>query len=117
MQMIQTNSIRNRDFAPAAANCSNGFEAARCKLEGACVAAIHSPVEEVDLVSVELQEQDDNFTAQLMDLTQKNTQNSLDFMPFSVMFILKYLKILHFCYKQYFCLSHMTNSVKEECAK
>ena len=40
---------------------------------GARVAAIHGPVEEVDLVGVELQEQDDDFTAKLMDLSREKT--------------------------------------------
>lgn len=56
---------------PAATDCSNGFEAAWGKLVGACVAAIHSPVEKVDLVGIELQEQDDYFTAKLVDLSQE----------------------------------------------
>lgn len=59
-----------RDFVPAATDGSDGFEAAWGKLVGACVAAIHSPVEKVDLVGIELQEQDDYFTAKLVDLSQ-----------------------------------------------
>lgn len=57
-------------FLPAATDGGDGFEAARGELAGARVAAIHGPVEEVDLVGVELQEQDDNFAAQLVDLWQ-----------------------------------------------
>lgn len=55
-------------FIPAAADCCDCLEAARGELFRACVAAIHSPVEKVDLVSVELQEEDDDFTAKLMNL-------------------------------------------------
>lgn len=66
--------IPMRDFVPAATDCSDGFEAARGELVGAGVAAIHRPVEEVDLVGVELQEQDDDFTAKLMDLSQEQEQ-------------------------------------------
>lgn len=57
-----------RDFAPAATDCSDGFEAAGGELVGACVAAIHSPVEQVHLIGIELQEQDDHFIAKLVDL-------------------------------------------------
>lgn len=52
----------------AAAGCRDRLEAARGELFGARVAAIHSPVEEVDLVGVELQEEHDDFAAQLMNL-------------------------------------------------
>lgn len=55
-------------FIPAAADCCDCLETARGELFGACVAAIHNPVEKVDLVSVELQEEDDHFTAKLMNL-------------------------------------------------
>lgn len=55
---------------PAATDGGDGFEAARGELVGACVAAIHGPVEEVDLLGIELKEQDDDFAAQLMDLQQ-----------------------------------------------
>lgn len=61
-------------FPPAATDGGDGFEAARGELAGACVAAIHGPVEEVDLVGVELQEQDDDFAAQLVDLRQWQRQ-------------------------------------------
>lgn len=52
----------------AAADCCDCLEAARGELFRARVAAIHSPVEKVDLVGVELQEEDDDFTAKLMNL-------------------------------------------------
>lgn len=58
-------------FLPAATDSSNGFKAARGKLAGTCVATIHSPVEQIDLVGVQLQEQDDNLAAQLVDLRQQ----------------------------------------------
>lgn len=61
---------------PAATDGGDGFEAARGKLAGARVAAIHSPVEEVDLVCVQLQEQDDNFAAQLVDLRQCRAESA-----------------------------------------
>lgn len=66
------------DFVPAAADCSNGFEAAWGELAGACVAAVHSPVEEIDLVGIEFQEQDDDFTAKLMDLKQEKIKHNTD---------------------------------------
>lgn len=59
------------DFVPAATDCRDGFEAAWGELVGASVAAIHGPVEQVDLVGIELQEQDDDFTAKLVDLSQE----------------------------------------------
>lgn len=59
---------RADSFIPAAADCCDCLEAARGKLFRACVAAVHGPVEKVDLVGVELQEEDHNFTAKLMNL-------------------------------------------------
>lgn len=55
-------------FIPAAADCCDCLEASWGELFRARVAAIHSPVEKVDLVGVELQEEDDDFTAKLMNL-------------------------------------------------
>lgn len=55
-------------FIPAAADCCDCLEAARGELFRTCVATIYGPVEKVDLVGVELQEEDDNFTAKLMNL-------------------------------------------------
>lgn len=72
----------------AAAGCCDCLEAARGELFRARVAAIHSPVEEVDLVGVELQEEHDHFTAELMNLddVQRVRQAALSVM------ITKYLK-------------------------
>lgn len=55
-------------FIPGAADCCDCLEAARGELFRTCVAAIYGPVEKVDLVGVEIQEEDDNFTAKLMNL-------------------------------------------------
>lgn len=58
------------NFVPAAKDGSDGFKATRGELIGACVAAIHRPVEKVDLIGVELQQQDYDFTAKLVNLSQ-----------------------------------------------
>lgn len=40
---------------PVPTDCSNGFKAARGQLVGPGEAAVHSPVEQVDLIWVQLQ--------------------------------------------------------------
>ena len=57
-----------RDTSPVPTHGGDGLEAAGRELVGAIVAAVHRPVEEVHLLGVELQQQDDHLTAQLVDL-------------------------------------------------
>lgn len=54
---------------PASAHRRYGFEAARRELVGARVAPVDGPVEKVDLVGIEFQQQDDHLAAQLMNLS------------------------------------------------
>lgn len=63
-----TSTLHLQEAIPASTHGCNGFEAARCKLVGTCVASVNGPIEEIYLVGIKFQEQDDNFTAELMNL-------------------------------------------------
>ena len=62
--------LQMHDSLPVATDSRDGLEAARCQLVRSSEAAVHSPVEQIDLVWVEFQEQDDHLTAQTVHLGQ-----------------------------------------------
>ena len=61
-----------QDSQPVAADSGDGLEAARCQLVRSSEAAVHSPVEQINLVWVQFQEQDDHLTPQTVHLEQTN---------------------------------------------
>lgn len=91
-------------FPPAATDGGDGFEAAWGELAGARVAAIHSPVEEVDLVGIELKEQDDDFAAKLVDLRQWQSGSCNDsesfFFLIQFFFLNGITKVLQFVFQR-----------------
>lgn len=56
------------DWVPVLEHVGDGFEATGCYPPGSSVASVHSPVHQVALVWVQLQQQRDCFTAQLVNL-------------------------------------------------
>lgn len=59
---------------PVLEHVGYGFEAASGHPPGTRVAAIHSPVQQVALIRVQLQQQCDCFTAQLMNLGRQSSR-------------------------------------------
>lgn len=79
---------------PVLENISNGFKAAGRHPPGARVAAVHSPVHQVALIRVQLQQQRNCFTAQLVNLGKgceiaQQRQNVTYFLSVSLQFLLR----------------------------
>lgn len=55
---------------PSSTDSGDGFEAARGELVRAGVAAIHGPVEQIDLIWVQFQQEHHHLTTQLMNLQE-----------------------------------------------
>lgn len=63
------------DWIPVLEHVGDGSEASGCYPPGASVASVHSPVHQAALIRIQLQQQGDCFTAQLVNLGEgENTR-------------------------------------------
>lgn len=74
-KQLQPHSGQQREaWVPVLEHVGDGFEAARCHPPGTRVAAVHGPVHQVALIWVQLQQQRDCLTAQLVNLGKREDQ-------------------------------------------